>query len=790
MEASAPFDFDSQNASSRRSSDATRALARRQGGIIPEGGGPTQRYFQPRFATHDPPAGSLLASFGDAQSSEVGEAGASRETGTADSLGGNEDTIEQRLMNASTSFGARFGQDRPGSGMAQARPMGLQYGANTPYPHRRNYDSYSSTTSSAMAPYHSGATPNDNRLGNEDESHHASREIASRISTLSTYLGRSASVPAEQSSQQTRLLTEISQLITSAICNLRFERENARRDADRVMQRAYRDNAIARADNRRLQDDLRKTLSREKFAKKDLDMACASVDNMKYEIARLEGQLSIMGEQSARMRDEAKTVEESQRVRIHELEDELKRLRTRNEQLEKAVGKKPEHKSSKKPKLIAPSAPSAPESHKSKPGAPSESTGAHDFLYDMLKKKSDEQESKMKANKANNEETDEERIARKYAHSPEMTPGSGVRRHDSNSFNPEAPPFQPPLSSANLVTVSDAGPGQGPTGGPSNWLALVSHANKTPVKARDDMQPATVVRAPTTGEEKDQQKDQKSSLTMHDVNQAIERIATLSKGYIVRCHKFGHPTKVSDKMLSRKEEPTWKYLVNLVFADNMFQAESHMVHILSIPNCRSYLIMRAIQDYLYRKIISPSVFLGFDSKLDQHLAALQERIGQYSNPDFPCNVRDRQAVLDDHAKIIDEALKDPKMAAFKDETIDRHARILASILQPLRSTDAPDKEADEGIRTLVSMSWELSTKVWTSGMLLIYAFPRCGSTYTESAMNAANLDAFTPTEQNDLKFMQTKISFVVTPSLAMRDDRDGNNNGVHGLRKAEVILAK
>ncbi|XDG03067.1 hypothetical protein ABKA04_002682 [Annulohypoxylon sp. FPYF3050] len=765
MEAPAPFDFNSRNNSSRMSSDTTRDLARRHGGIIPEGGDATQRYFQPRFVTHDPPAGSLLASFGETESSETAEAGASKEADTADPVGSNEGTIEQRLMTASTSFDSQVGQSRPGSRMAQSRPMGFPYGANVPYPHRRNFDSYSSTHSSAMAPYHSGAGSNDIRGASEDDSHHASREIASRISMLSTYLGRSAAVSPEQSSQQNRLLTEISQMITSALCNLRFERDNARRDFDRVWHRSYRDNTVFRSDNRRLQEDLNKALSREKAVKIDFDYALESMKSMKGEIDGLKRENGILRDDLTRTKKDMQVVEEDN-----------KRLRARNDQLRIAAGEKPEGNSSSRHRLSRQLALGS-----RKPNALSESTDAHDFLYGMLKKKSDEQESKRIKQKA-----EEERIARKYAHSPEMTPTIPSKRNDSASFNPEAPSFKPPNSPGKLATASDAGPGRHLIGGPSNWPTLVSHSNKTPVKTREDKQPETVVRAPTASEEK----HDKSSLTMDEVNKIIERIATLSKGYIVRCHKSGHETKVSDKLLSRKEEATWKYLVNLVFADNMFQAESHMIHIMSIQNYRSYLIMRAVQDYLYRKIISPSIFLGFDSKLDQHLAALQDRISQYSNPDYPVNARDRQAVLDDHAKIIDEALKDPRMAKFKQETIDRHSRVLASILQPLRSVEAPDKEADEGIRTLINMSWGLSTQVWTSGMMLIYSFPRCGSSFTEGAMNAANLEAFNLTAQNEPKLLQAKVSFVVTPSVAMRDDRDGNNNGVYGLRKAEVIIAK
>ncbi|KAI1461221.1 hypothetical protein F4805DRAFT_454158 [Annulohypoxylon moriforme] len=790
MESSVPFNFGGANDLTTRSSNETRDLARKHGGVVPAVSEKAGSYFQPRFVTQNPPPGALIYSFEDSQSkdtssadvatggegksSKVDQAGTSEDMDNIIPPGSDDGSEEMRLMQASSSFDTQIEQYRPQS----ARPPQYRYGAQTPYPRQQNADpyrqyheSFSSTHSGPVAPYQGGAQ-------SEDDSHQASREIANRIATLSTFLGRSPGIPGDQSSHA-RLLTEIGQLTTSAICNLRFERDNARREADRVSHRAFRDNATFRADNRRLQEDVKKAINREKTAKRDLEITNARLNNVKCELENTENEALKFRDHHLQIRKEMKKSEESQIIQIQTLEGEIKRLRIRNADLAKAAGHEVEDESSQQPEF---SSPSVPESHQV--DAPSVSTEANDFLWGMLKKKSDEQGEKRSKPK------DEKHGTNELANSPESAPGQSVKRKVSSSFNPEAPAFQPPLSSKNLAAVSDAAPARSPVGGPSNWPTLLGNKTQTPVKVHSDLKPTTVIHAPLEGDGKKEGgriRLSKETWDIPDIDQGLQRLTMLARGYIVRCHQQGKPPKVSYKMLARKEEVTWKYLINLVYTSNIFQAESHMTKLLGIESYRMYLIMRIIQDYLFRKVISPSIFLGFQEKLDQHLAALQDRIAQFSRPEYPSNIRDRQAVLNDHAKIIDEALKDPGMVRFKTDTINHHTQILAGILHPLRAHDVPDRDANAGIRTMVSVSWEFSAKVWTSGMMLSFFFPQCGVMFSEGIMKGMNLDAYNVTTQAELQYLQPIVSFVVTPSLSVRDDRDGVNNGVYGLRKAEII---
>ncbi|KAI1210721.1 uncharacterized protein F4807DRAFT_459562 [Annulohypoxylon truncatum] len=753
MESPVPLDFSNQEDLPMRSSEATRELARKQGAVMPPDDDKMHSHFQPRFVTQDPPPGALLCTYGDTQSkvadntdtaSGKEESAKSIEAGTSNdrvTSGSDEGSEELRLIRASESFDAQIEQYRPPSRIEQPdRSLHYRRGANTSYPHRRQFESYSSTHSGAMTNYQGGGPPN------EDDSHRTHHEIANRIKALTLLLGRSGT-PSD-SSYHTSLLNEIGQLVTTAICNLRFERDTARNELDRVRHRTHRDNVSLRTEIRRLQEEVKKAENREKVVQANLDLAKVTSDCIKEDYEKITKAAEHFRDHHLRVREELAKRDEAKILRIESLEGEVKRLRTRNAQFAKAAGLEPDHDST----------PSAPDSQKE------DAEARHDFLYGMLKKKSDEQEDKQ--SKKHQKRADKSG-SKKYASSPEDAPKSSM-------FNPKAPAFQPPLSSKNLAAVGDSGPGQSPTGGPSNWPAV-----------RFDL--------PSAGDEKRQYEGynpNRSGWYLDDVDKEIQRMTLIAKGYIVRCHKKGEPTNVSYKMLSRKEETTWKYLTNLVFTDNVFQAESRLTELMDIEQHRPFLVMRCLQDYLFRNIVSPSVFLGFDEKLDRHLAALQDRIAQFGKLDYPCNPHDRQAVLNDHARIIDEALKSPDMETFRANTINRHSQILSGILHPLRGVKVAEKDADAGIRALITISWDMSSKIWTSGMMLSYYFPPCGSRFTENNMKARNLAAFDLEAQIQLQYMHARVELAMSPVLSLRDNRDGEIKGACLLSKAEVLAMK
>lgn len=123
-----------------------------------------------------------------------------------------------------------------------------------------------------------------------------------------------------------------------------------------------------------------------------------------------------------------------------------------------------------------------------------------------------------------------------------------------------------------------------------------------------------------------------------DIKLSVDHIYELAKGYIVDCHKGGQPN-VPDEMMAFKEPNTWLFMVDLVH-ENTQEGIAHMNWLLSEPSYRPYILQRMIIEYLFKKMLTPSVFQGFSTDMDGHLAALQEQITvmnsrKFSYPTYP-----------------------------------------------------------------------------------------------------------------------------------------------------------
>ncbi|KAI5864336.1 hypothetical protein GGS23DRAFT_620126 [Durotheca rogersii] len=274
-----------------------------------------------------------------------------------------------------------------------------------------------------------------------------------------------------------------------------------------------------------------------------------------------------------------------------------------------------------------------------------------------------------------------------------------------------------------------------------------------------------------------------------DIDGAIEHLYGLAKGYIVNYHsRRDDPPKIANDILPVKESNTWQYLTNLVYKDPALSSK-HLKYLLGVEAYRPYIVMRMIVDYLFKKLISPQVFLGFSPEMDKHLSALQDKIATFNMPGFRTSASARQRIIAEHSRIIYHALKDPRMDKFRNDTIERHAQMLSTMMQPLRSSSAGDDEALESLRVVTSVTWDISTHIWISGMTLHYTFPECASKFSYGTMDALNgcQFAFTPEE---LQYSQYRVCFVIFPLLTLRDESKTGELRCHSLRKAGVLVMK
>ena len=110
-------------------------------------------------------------------------------------------------------------------------------------------------------------------------------------------------------------------------------------------------------------------------------------------------------------------------------------------------------------------------------------------------------------------------------------------------------------------------------------------------------------------------------------------------------------------------------------------------------------------------------------------------------------------------------------------------------MKPMRGSQVTDEAGIKAMTILIKAAWNATCKIWTSKMTLHHYFPDCGTKFAIATMSALNgqLLATTPAQ---LQFNQYRISFVVAPTLTLRDDREANFMRTFGIRKAEVIVMK
>ncbi|KAI2778828.1 hypothetical protein F4815DRAFT_224681 [Daldinia loculata] len=680
---------------------------------------------------------------------------------------------ESQLLSASNSFAANAGPQPP---IPQSvPPMNYRYGGGVAFPSTgaqkqptgtqpvsRYRDSFSSNTSSAFtssAAFQSG----DARVAGEDDSIHMCRLISHRIATCTTWISRSPGIPADRSNRHREMLNEIGQLVNSTVHKLRMERDQAVSDYRKhydTYTRAIRDKTAATNNIEQLQRELGQALSKEDSLTKELKDLKARADKLETENGEYKTKLKTVHDHYSMMIDKWSALEEKQGKVLQGYQEQVKDLQSRNNQLVQAGKVKSEQGSA----LVKSSPRSTSEGeHKS-----SLDKNTYAELQKMLIKK----------------------------HGPQ-TDDDDATGPSSFKPNPTAPSWDPhgqateshgylKVPSATSATARKGSP----VGGPSNWPALIN-PDGSRHESNNDASQKQLVRPPS-GEKQvpgatfPRHKDEWS---MADIQNGLDHIFGLTKGYIVRCHsKPGEQPKVADLMLEKREATTWNYLLSLVYS-NRSQAKNHMLYLLGVPSYRPYIIMRVALDYLFKKVISPDIFLGIDRNLDSHLIALQEKITTFHRSGGRANPRDRQRVIDEHARIVTHALKDSRIELFKKESIERHAHMMAIIMQPLRSISVTDKDAIKPLRVMVSATWEVSAKVWVSGMTLHYTFPECACKFAEGTMEPVNGPALglTPAE---LQMSQTRVSFVVSPVLSVRDERNENELEYHGIKKAQVLVMK
>ncbi|KAI0008403.1 hypothetical protein F4779DRAFT_618620 [Xylariaceae sp. FL0662B] len=697
---------------------------------------------------------------------------------------------ESKLLNASNAFTT---QPDPFVGQPtypqSVRPSNYRpYNQRMPVPQPNNgsqaltrYRGSLSSNDSRSSGYQSGFLPGPS---NEERSLQMSRLIHQRIMTTTQFIRVSPGCTSDLASRHQQMMQEISQLVNSTINNVRLERDQALRERNEQhekFKRALYDESQTKDQRDKAQADCKLATEKARDAENELKACKERVEDLKEEINSFETHFAMLRDHYQEMIKRWSKTDERTLSQTQALELEIKRLRSRNAELANMAGVPAGDALVESAEFPSPSVPGSFKNANLPEGS--------------LKNRSSGEQGLSS--------TDREELLALLKKNHGIKDEDNPRLSSNFKPNPKAPVWNPFLRKGS--------PGPAPrTAGPSRGALLkgkekekldssagITRAenNRTPGRPGRPFHPPAQPKSPKTPGNVPGALVKRSGIArdkeywdVEDVRAGIDHLYGIIKGYIVNCHMKSEPPKVLPHMLEVKEAATWNYMKNLLYS-NPQQAESHLRFLMGFPGFRPYIVMRISLDYLYTKMISPQLFLGFSPEMDAHLYALQEQISTFKQGSTGSYVRARQRVIDEHARIIHHAMKAPGMAKFRTETIERHATMLAMILQPLRCVSATDEEAIKSTRIMATITWDISSKIWITGMTLHYSFPECGNKFSTETMVAVNADQVKRTAEQ-LQYEHWRISFVVAPIMTIRDEREEGEIRTSNLRNAEVVIMK
>ncbi|KAI1494699.1 hypothetical protein F5X96DRAFT_693808 [Biscogniauxia mediterranea] len=671
---------------------------------------------------------------------------------------------------------------------------------------------------------------------NADVSLQMADSIHRRITTAIQYINISPGCPSDVAHKHSQMLHEISQLVNSTVHDLRRERDRAieaRNAEHEKFKQALYDEGQSREQRDKAQQELKLAMDREELLKQRFDMVNEHLELAKRQVKSVEEDAKAFQEHHAKVTREYKGQDESRYKQIQDLENKLKALRMKNSELATAADVSDGPAVFDDDSAPSPSAPGSSTKEKTGDETPKEKYTLNDGEAAVLLQS-------LKSSANGHDGTTGKKASSSFIPNPEAPAWSPAEAQSWETREPStdasattAAPTPPTHNGAGALVKHD-GRSHGVYGANdvrsllpfpdfhdtdsafsrhadatmSGASALYGSRSNSVLQAGPLAEPPRFSYTPfmnsnpgdgngTPGEEIWMPRDpnngggviprDKDEWDASDVQDAIERLYELTKGYVVNCHKRG-PPNVDVSALQAQEPQTWSYLTGLVY-DNPNDASSHMRFLMSNDQYTSYVIQRMCVDYLFKKIVAPQVYLGFSSEMDGHLSALQAQISTIAQGNHRNTSRARQRVIEEHARLIRAMVGSEKMKHFRTRVVDRHASMLAHILEPLRSQDVTHEQALKSLRIMVAATWDISTKVWTGGMTLHYVFPDTGSKYAFGTMDALNGRQVARTPEL-LQFSQCRISLVVTPTLTLRDDRDREYLKTFGIHRAEVLVMK
>ncbi|KAI1343835.1 hypothetical protein F5Y15DRAFT_426401 [Xylariaceae sp. FL0016] len=593
------------------------------------------------------------------------------------------------------------------------------------------------------------------------------------LMSATQYVNLTPGIDQTTATRHSEMLRDASQLASRVLVDVMAARDRAFRERDEEREKLQHDYYTERKERDESQQSLKQAIERENLLKGHIDDLKKQVDFVNGRLMRVIEETKRFQSHHARVTSDYKEQDSKNFQHINELEGQVRTLRQQNSELSLAAGIQG-GESSSYGEEFSPTAFSNSRSRQGKSrarekgGISREDTAVH---------------MKSSRNSADRDRTSDGAgssfIPNPKAPSWAPTPSRHGKHAHSNVASQEEE-GRAEHSRALVIRPSDHS-GDATSSNSDSSPAWSGLPEASPLPFNDALSANVDMSRPIPKGE--------PNWEASDVQVAFVHLYDLCRGYVTNAHGRG-PSRVPFKQLRVQDGNTWDYLMNLAYGHSQ-DSVYHLEFLASQSTSYPYLILRTVVDYLFKRLVQPCIFLGFSSEKDPHMRALQEKIQGFAGERGGVRSanRARQRVIEEHSRLVNSIVADASWPDFRAEMIDRHAILLGYFLQPMCSVGVSNEAATKSLKLIMAFTLDIAVGVWTSRTTLHFAFPDCGCKFAVGNMAALNAGQFART-QDELQFSQTRISLVVTPTLTIRDDREGTLLRVTNIHKAQVLLMK
>lgn len=235
----------------------------------------------------------------------------------------------------------------------------------------------------------------------------------------------------------------------------------------------------------------------------------------------------------------------------------------------------------------------------------------------------------------------------------------------------------------------------------------------------------------------------------------------------------------------KEHSALWSYLVKIVNPTNPDQAGGQVTRLLSDKVTVSYLIERAILQFVIENILSIDAWMEWDQVTDKRLHEIEDGLktleGKYTDTHHPSlsltivpstvfRTSERQALGDERVALIATRLTHGKWAEYRGYRKSCAFQGLRHIVGPMIHALRLNLREDAGydLFSIIEEGWALSPKLWGSRLNFKTEFPPLDAVLSNDVHNVLDTGVG---PAGGAGVGGAPLRLVITPLVSMRDDR-------------------